>query len=450
MHNIQYIGDEIRKLIHVLIVTIIFQTLLSTCLILRKFVDCEWKKYDPWLRIGDEICVIFTCLSTVYIQTKWIMGRINKQAESLEAVINANESLKQYDDNEHNNNRNNICKNIYYNLPPSLSSTRNHPKVKLFKAANIDSNSYQNGGKNSKYSPANIPQYNGKNANAAIEMPQIQENMATDLHKISYTNSPDSISKGDVDTHYKNKSDSGSNTIGTQSSTLNTNSSPMEVEEEKIEEKDEYDRTIYRMIFEILSEEKLFDSLTRHLASEFSMECSFAFIEFTQFRRLLETDIGFMSHVNFTEEEKDPSPQSFINIHLPSTISRSSIVHNKKYARMIGTDRYRKIAKKLTEKYLQRGAEFELAINKNTKKECVDWVDHNCKYFRKIPKQDHSSVLSSQYSSNSDPSTRYSSRSVRNDDLYHLFEKSRKEIYHLMAHSCYRYVILKKKLINPT
>eukprot|EP01083_Nonionella_stella_P102893 293231_1 len=88
---------------------------------------------------------------------------------------------------------------------------------------------------------------------------------------------------------------------------------------------------------------------------DLSMEFLFAFIEFTQFRRLMDR-----SH---------RMPYAFDDVELPRTIPRSSIVHNRKYAQYpTAEQRYKKIAKKLSEKYLQSGAEFELLINKTTKK----------------------------------------------------------------------------------
>ncbi len=108
--------------------------------------------------------------------------------------------------------------------------------------------------------------------------------------------------------------------------------------------------------------------------------------------------------------------------------------------------RYRKIAKKLTEKYLQSGAEFELSINTMRKKEICNWVQMNCKHLKGPSRgsrgsySQHSSSQS-KYSSQSEYSSHNnSSKSHVSDQLYHLFEDCRKEIYFLMANSVDRYV----------
>eukprot|EP01083_Nonionella_stella_P102894 293232_1 len=117
----------------------------------------------------------------------------------------------------------------------------------------------------------------------------------------------------------------------------------------------------HERLFCALQSAKLLDDFCQYLATELSMEFLFAFIEFTQFRRLMDR-----SH---------RMPYAFDDVELPRTIPRSSIVHNRKYAQYpTAEQRYKKIAKKLSEKYLQSGAEFELLINKTTKKKVVDWV----------------------------------------------------------------------------
>eukprot|EP01084_Bolivina_argentea_P250033 418766_1 len=240
---------------------------------------------------------------------------------------------------------------------------------------------------------------------------------------------------------------------------------------------------IYRKLSNILQHEQLFDKFTRYLASELSIELSFAFIEFIQFKLLIERDPTFYMNIEpkdahklysfaeiklsrdislssiahkkaNSEPEDEHKLDLFTEIKLPTNISRSSIVHNKKYARMKPTYRYKKIAKKLTQKYLEFRSEFELPISKYTKRNVVEWVKMNCKHLKSPYHSQYSDIISeyassistSRYLHTRDYSSNVSSTSTFtdlycSDQLYHLFDDCRKEIYFLMAHSVERFVI---------
>eukprot|EP01084_Bolivina_argentea_P152249 265625_1 len=71
----------------------------------------------------------------------------------------------------------------------------------------------------------------------------------------------------------------------------------------------------HERLFCALQSAKLLDDFCQYLATELSMEFLFAFIEFTQFRRLMDR-----SH---------RMPYAFDDVELPRTIARSSIVHNR-------------------------------------------------------------------------------------------------------------------------
>jgi len=228
------------------------------------------------------------------------------------------------------------------------------------------------------------------------------------------------------------------------------------------------DTQLYAVLLNTLRMRNTFDLFLRHVASELSMECGFAFIEFTQFLCLLERDTHFMQNVHYAHDsdhhdrherknsKKIYAPNSFVMVRLPPSIPRTSIVHNRAYAQMQPIDRYRKVAQKLAQKYLESGAEFELCIHQNTKNFVLSFVAMHCRHIRgykKLRGRSDLSGVSSQASSKDRPhkersksrSSQHSCGSFSNDELYHLFEPCRKELYSLMAHSCHRYVKHKQR-----
>lgn len=378
--------EEMKQLLSVMMTSCILYSLLS-------LFSLFYVSYDDVLRIGDALCLLFLCVLSCYVQTKWVLDHFEFKQKSLDCS--------------------------FYNLPmpfmenPYLSPTNNGYKQSINTAESVPT-----------LSPAFTININPTNN---MEMEQITESVVVEP-----------VDHDQTDNKYDD--------------IQNDTKQPESPQNAAISIDDEYDTAMYRILFHSLQSDKLFDSFTKHLSSELSMECSFAFIEFTQFRCLLERDLTFMQcvtaqNVNISSPTKES--YSYNLVKLPRSISRSSIVHNKKYARMQPKYRYRKIAKKLCEKYLDSGSEFELFINHQTKQEVIKWVAVHCRHLKGPPRghgdysSHHSSQISSNYSSQSEHSSNPSSngsKSSLSDQLYHLFQQCHKEIYLLMAHSCDRFV----------
>eukprot|EP01084_Bolivina_argentea_P223556 378231_1 len=116
-------------------------------------------------------------------------------------------------------------------------------------------------------------------------------------------------------------------------------------------------------LMQILSRMEYLCSFMQHLSHEFSMECLLSLIEMIQFRTYCEEKLftgndtlSVKHNSNHKASGSHDIYEVLSNIKLPLELIKSSIVYSKEYD-------YNEKARKLFEKYIVVGAEYEININ---------------------------------------------------------------------------------------
>ncbi len=277
------------KLMYVIILTCCLYILHIILTIINGIIINQSDELLIFTYISHEICIIFTCICTVYFQTQWLINKIKYKESELGCKL--------------------CNKPILYK-----------PNFDILRTTNI--------GRDYKETDSNTLAYNSTlSAEFGIksqqEMPKISENipMPNNLSNETYEfeiKQPESIANNNNNNNKNNNKNKNNNNNN------NNDGSPKN-------EIDIYNTGECRILFTALQADKLFDDFTRHLASELSMELSFAFIEFTQFRRLIERDTAFMEHINIptpsyiqsnpvlstNNDSNEQKSNSFVHIKLP-------------------------------------------------------------------------------------------------------------------------------------
>eukprot|EP01083_Nonionella_stella_P176382 616890_1 len=188
---------------------------------------------------------------------------------------------------------------------------------------------------------------------------------------------------------------------------------------------------------DMLGNKAAWNLFMHHISTEFSTECIFSFIEFTQFRLLLEADETFMAQIKqyttvnvHAEPSLSPSKtpklkrkkntDSYENVVLldEETVPLSYIVYEKQYGEesMTKMDKYKCIVIALAEKYIYDSGDFCINIHYKTRCRLVDWIHVNC------------------YDKDKD------FEGAQFCEMYDLFERCREEMYKLMQYSFSRFV----------
>eukprot|EP01084_Bolivina_argentea_P150083 262096_1 len=209
-----------------------------------------------------------------------------------------------------------------------------------------------------------------------------------------------------------------------------------------------------RYLYQILENVQLFPLFMHHLSAEISTECIFAFIEFTQFRDLLECDDEFMRNVN--EYAKLPNKQTTQlqqengqNKHIELeekqedkmcrfATPKGHISHKSDYDQIKLLDeesiplshivyvqhidkqsiaKYKNIVICLGQKYIHNSADLCINISYQSRYEIMEWIKSYCDMFDAKEFELH------QYC-----------------EMYCLFESSRREMYKLMNFTLDRFL----------
>ena len=178
----------------------------------------------------------------------------------------------------------------------------------------------------------------------------------------------------------------------------------------------------------------MFNLFVAHLTTELSSECLFSFIEFSQFRLLLESDTAFMETVNTYIKQHETTQCQF---NPPQPIRKQTNSSKDAYDKIVllneeiiplsdivyfqnegleSIQRYKRIIKQLLTKYIVDSAEFCINIDYATRSMIESWVDRHC--------NDDGNGF--------EPLQCY--------QMYCLFERCRKEMYSLMKHTLVRFV----------
>ena len=123
---------------------------------------------------------------------------------------------------------------------------------------------------------------------------------------------------------------------------------------------------------EVLRNNEYIECFFYHLTEEFSVELLLAFIEFKQFHDLMMNDMEYLNNISqnvtLTSSVLD---KCILANDLPQ--SRIVYVHHKEIEE--NTKRYLWIAKELCDKYVSRGAEFEINISYECKQNITYFVN---------------------------------------------------------------------------
>eukprot|EP01083_Nonionella_stella_P039168 106536_1 len=193
---------------------------------------------------------------------------------------------------------------------------------------------------------------------------------------------------------------------------------------------------------DVLQDKIKFNLFMHHISTELSTECLYSFIEFTQFQMLLQSDDMFMANIKPQMLTPQPAGDDTLNANgrpcrfAPSkskkkskdcydkvklldeeSIPLSHIVFVQEYDDVNSKlDRYKRVVIALGHKYIYDSGDFCININYNTRLDIVEWINTFC------CQKDKAFELK-QYC-----------------EMYHLFEKCRKEMYKLMQHTLARFV----------
>eukprot|EP01084_Bolivina_argentea_P111647 199138_1 len=220
----------------------------------------------------------------------------------------------------------------------------------------------------------------------------------------------------------------------TVSYTSNTSSNPVELENipktPSVGQTGKIKKRNIKLI-DVLQSKELFITFMNHLVKELSTECLLSFIECSQFRELLETDILFMDKVNKVSDDIDNSIEIvtspsfkhrknrrdvYIKVKLPGvdTVPKSMIVYSD--SNVLGIEHYKQIAEQLCGKYVDESASFCINIGYWSRGKVIGWVNKYCR-------NNSESFEDAQY-----------------EQMYNLFEPCRDEMYRLMQHNLDRFM----------
>jgi len=125
----------------------------------------------------------------------------------------------------------------------------------------------------------------------------------------------------------------------------------------------------------MLTKDNYFTAFMVHLSAEFSMELLLSLVEFIQFKQAIKgancSMKGTQQIVTVTTDSIGPQESNidvddpFVNIELPDCVPESSIVHNE-------NDSFQIKARKLYEKYIKIGSEYEINIASGLRKQSMD------------------------------------------------------------------------------
>ena len=138
------------------------------------------------------------------------------------------------------------------------------------------------------------------------------------------------------------------------------------------------------LLISILENEHGFQMFLSHLLTEFSVESALAIIEFTQYQLLMKQIYGDGADIDHLQSEQQSNPLNkkqilHINIDelnilkLPDVVPQSIIVYDPE--QQDGVYHVKIIARRLLQKYVQSGAEFEINISYKLKKKLLNDLD---------------------------------------------------------------------------
>ena len=120
-------------------------------------------------------------------------------------------------------------------------------------------------------------------------------------------------------------------------------------------------------LVDTLKDEQLIDQFMAHLSNEFSVELLLSFIEFKQFKQLMESDEDFMNEI-------DVETESLVNDTLCSKLPKSFIVFEAHNDKQVNVYKYLWIARDLFGKYVDYSSEFEINISYQQRRQITAFI----------------------------------------------------------------------------
>ena len=176
-----------------------------------------------------------------------------------------------------------------------------------------------------------------------------------------------------------------------------------------------------------LADESLVAAFFKHLSDEFSTELLLSFVEFTQFRQILQMDLNFMRDIadviaehneNMDSDIHTQNDEELQSISLNRLLTKSEI-NLENDSESDSTKKYLLIVKDIWSKYICIGSEFEINISTECRLRIHGFVKENCN-------NDHELDKNGLY------------------QMYNLFEECRKHVYGLMLLSHERFIATMK------
>ena len=123
---------------------------------------------------------------------------------------------------------------------------------------------------------------------------------------------------------------------------------------------------------EVIQNKEYIECFLHHLTEEFSVELLLAFIEFKQFHDLICNDMEYLNRITEYVTLTSSILDKYI---LVSDLPQSRIVYVHHDEIEDNVKRYLSIAKELCDKYVRRGAEFEINISYACKQNIIYFVN---------------------------------------------------------------------------